>query len=29
MDGAVYEDLAQRLREKGFDISRLEKNPQR
>jgi apolipoprotein D and lipocalin family protein len=29
MDDAVYEGLVQRLREKGFDVSRLEKNPQR
>lgn len=29
MDGAVYNDLLQRIKDKGFDISRLEKNPQK
>jgi apolipoprotein D and lipocalin family protein len=29
MDGDVYHDLLQRIRDKGFDISRLEKNPQK
>ena len=29
MDDALYEELLQRLSTKGFDITRLEKNPQR
>jgi apolipoprotein D and lipocalin family protein len=29
MDSAVYNDLLQRIKDKGFDISRLEKNPQK
>jgi apolipoprotein D and lipocalin family protein len=29
MDGSVYKDLLERSRQKGFDISRLEKNPQK
>ncbi len=29
MDEATYNDLVERLRAKGFDVSRLEKNPQK
>jgi len=29
MDDAVYADLLKRIQEKGFDISKLEKNPQK